>query len=700
MSIDNNFEKYNKENLILLENKKDSLLNKLQLINERLTNSNNINEFLRKQQYETMNERDDSIKCENECLVMFLIKFIGTIFVTLYLIGVFEIIDIMSAIQEELIISIKMYFSNEKIEDRKDFYWNYINIATQIPSFSPFFLSSMLSDIIINIIGMYFTTLLVIVVNILTLFFGLNSFIFHKDEKLSENYTFKEFLILLVIYLGLYLSIGLVALVPIDIVQEGFKEFDRHKSISLYKGIQNFRAKIFAGIHMKDIEFSDYEESFNEEKKRLDEKIKEEEIKSKEGIMKKKLDNLEMSENAYKNFFLEYKKTINGFLIFYIFSMSISSICVIIINRIYLFNFKEDNLYNNILLIIIFFTSPMIFSLFFYFLYSIIFLDNNKKNDKEIDIKKFGGYIIYQETSNSDRGCCASCLIDCSECFKKLNYGCCCQICSCSYICKSIFCCKCSCEHNRREEIDTRDKEKTKICIIYKINGICSWIINLLTNPRTLIFVPFLYLFYALNIGFDSSTSEDFNNDITKKSILNVAILSSRLLLYSINYFGGKWLNLILHSAEENKDFYVILYGLILVIISEAIFSSVISILIYSNIFKNDIKQFLIIISHKSTEYIEIVCLEYFSFYLQINIPIGEFLSTSSILSLYLFVWKAFEFLIIDIINVSNASLLIFKYTFGMALATVLIIFIFYLKRNPKVYEVINDFINALDPTY
>ena len=281
MAIEKNFEKYNKENLILFKNKKDTLLNKLELINERLTNSNNINEFLRKQQYETMNEKVDSIKCENECLVMFLIKFIGTIFVTLYLIGVFEIIGIMSAIQEELFFSIKMYFSNEKIEDRKDFYSNYINIATQIPSFSPFFLSSMFSDIIINIFGMFFTTLLVIIINILTLYFGFNGFIFHKDELLSENYTFKEFLILLAIYLGLYLSIGLVALVPIDIVQKGFKEYDRHKSIRLYQGIQNLRANFFAEIHLKDIEFNNYEEAFNEEKKRLEEKIKEEEIKSK-----------------------------------------------------------------------------------------------------------------------------------------------------------------------------------------------------------------------------------------------------------------------------------------------------------------------------------------------------------------------------------------------------------------------------------
>lgn len=697
MLFEKNFKKFEDENISLLINKKESLSEQLKLINERLKNSSNIDEFLRKQQYEILIEKVDSIKCKDNCLVRFMIKFIGTFFVTLYLIGVFEIIGIMKAVQDELLYSVKMYLSHEIIENRTNFYNNYINIATQIPSFSPFFLSSILSEIIINLIGMYFTTLIVIIINILTLFFGLSNFTFHQGNLLEENYTLKEFLTLLVMYLMFYLSIGLVALAPINIIQEGFKEYDRHKSIRVYKDYHNFTAKVYAHIHLQELEFDDYKEAFDEEKKKLEGCIEEKEKNSKKEILNKKKDELNNSAKFFKDFFLEYKNTINGFLFFYIFSMSISSICVIIMNRIYLVDLRDENINTAIWLIILFFTASMFFSLFFYFLYSLIFLNDKTKSKKEIDIKKFGGYIIYQESSKSDKGCLSSCKSDCIECIKKLNYGCCCQLCSCSFICKSIFCCNCSCDNNERKLIKTSDTETTKICIIYRINGICSWAINLLIDPRTIIFVPFLYLFYALNIGFSSTTSDDFDKDITKKSILNVIILISRFILYGINYFGGKILNKCLDDHETDKDFYNILYGLILVIMSESLFSAIISILIFFNLLMDDIKEFFVVVSHKSTEYIEIVCLEYFSFYFKVNNPIGEFLSNSSILTLYLFLWKAIELLIIDIIKVKNEILLFFKFIFGIILPIILFAFIIYLKKHPKADESILNFIYKLD---
>ena len=697
MSLENNFKKFEDENISLLVNKKESLSNQLKFINEQLNNSSNINEFLRRRQYEILIKKIDSIKCKNSSLVKFTIKFIGTFFVTLYLIGVFEIIGIMKAVQDEIFYSVKMYLSHEIIENRADFYSNYINIATQIPSFSPFFLSSILSDIIINLIGFFFTTLIVIVINVLTLLFGLNNFTFHQGKLLEENYSLKEFITLSLIYLGFYLSIGLVALASINIVQEGFKEYDRHSSADLYKSLHNFTNNIFAHYHLQEIEFEDYTDAVNKEKKKLDEIVEHKEKKGKEDIVNKSNEELDYYANFYKNFILEYKNSINGFLFFYIFSMSISSICVIIINRIYLVDLKEENLNTNIWLIILFFGAPMLFSLIFYFLYSLIFQEDKTKSTKEIDVKKFGGYIIYQESTNSDESFLSSCTNNCIECFKKLNYGCCCQLCSCSFICKAIFCCNCSCEDNERIMINTKDKETTKICIIYRINGICSWVINLLTDPRIIIFVPFLYLFYALNIGFSSTTSEDFNKDLTKKSILNVIILVSRFILYCINYFGGIMLNKCLEAYETDKDFYVILYGLILVIISESMFSSVISFLIYYNVLIDDLKEYFVVVSHKSTEYIEIVCLQYFSLYFKVNNPVGEFLSNSSILTLYLILWKGFELIIIDIANVTEKILLLFKFIFGILLTIILFVFIIYLKKHPKADDVLLNFMHKLD---
>jgi hypothetical protein len=46
---------------------------------------------------------------------------------------------------------------------------------------------------------------------------------------------------------------------------------------------------------------------------------------------------------------------------------------------------------------ILMFSIPMILALIFYKVYSIAFGDENNKNNKEIKIIKFGGYVIYQE---------------------------------------------------------------------------------------------------------------------------------------------------------------------------------------------------------------------------------------------------------------------------------------------------------------
>ena len=92
--------------------------------------------------------------------------------------------------------------------------------------------------------------------------------------------------------------------------------------------------------------------------------------------------------------------------------------------------------------------------------------------------------------------------------------------------------------------IKIKDKETIMICIIYSING---------------------YFFCALNKGFRPTLLEISSKNLTKKSILNVIILVSRFILHSINYFDGITLNKCLEAFEDDKDFYVILYGIILV---------------------------------------------------------------------------------------------------------------------------------------
>ena len=693
MSLETNIKSYKEERKSLLKNKKMSLFYKLTSINQRLEKSVDINDFFIRQINENTNEMHDSIKNRNSFFLVFIIKIIGGIFVTLYLIGVFEIIGIMDAIEEELFSSVLLYFLRENKEKRTDFYHNYINLAIKIPSFAPFYLSSLLSNIIINFFGFYLTTILVIIINILTIYFGVNNFDFHKDELLEENYTLKEFLALLFIFICFYISVGIVALVPLDIIQDGFKDYDKHKSKKMYENLQRLRVNIFAQDHAEEEGYEDNPNKILEEKKRLEGLIKEEEKKAKDNIVNKKKEDLDLNDTCYKAFLLNFKMNINGFLIFYLASMSFSSICVIILNRIFMIDYSEKNKIS--WKFILMFSTPMIFALIFYKIYSIVFGDENTKNNKQIKTIKFGGYIIYQEKVLSDENCCVSCCSDCIECLQKLDYGCCCQLCGCSYLCKSIFGCKCSCSNNVRKQIPSSDYQKENICIIYKVNGICSWVVNTLTNPRVLIFVPILYIFNALNIGFDYDISQDIEEHKNKAIISYIISLSSRIIFYVINYLGGLFLIKKLYFYNDN-EFYTIINGFILIIFFESIFSAIISILIYSNLINGDLKDFLMTVSLESKEYIEIVCLDYFSLYFEINLSFGDFLSNSSILTFYLIIWKFFE-LMIEILNFKNAYLLIFQFSFGIILSFAIIIFTICLKDRFNNIEDIENLIEELD---
>ena len=693
MSLERNIKSYKEERLSLLKDKKTSLFNKLTDINKILANSDDINDFFLRKINENTNGMYDPIKNRNYCLLLCKIKIIGLIFVILYLIGVFEIIGIMDAIEEELFSSILLYFLRENKEKRTDFYHNYINLAIKIPSFAPFYLSSLLSNIVINFFGLYLTTIFVLFINILTIYFGVNNFNFHKDELLEKNYTLKEFLALLFIYLCFYISIGIVALVPLDIIQDGFKDYDKHENKKIHENIQRLELKIFAQDHVEKEGCDNYKERYLEEKKRLEGLIEEQNKESKFNVVNKKSEDYNLNDMYYISLLLNYKMNINGFLIFYLVSMSFSSICVIILNRMFMIDFSEEKKIN--WKFILMFSIPMIFALIFYKVYSSAFGDEDNETKKEIKIIKFGGYAIYQEKVLSDEKCCISCCSDCIESVQKLDYGCCCQLCGFSYLFKSIICCKCSCSNNVRTHISSNDYKKENICIIYKINGICSWVVNTLTNPRVLIFVPILYIFNALNIGFDYDISNDIEEHKNKVIISNIISLSSRIIFYVINYLGGLYLIKKFYFYKEN-EFYTIINGFLLIIIFESLFSSFISILIYCNLINGDLKDFLMTVSLESKEYIEIVCLDYFSLYFQLNLSFGDFLSNSSILTFYLIIWKFFE-LLLEIINFQNAYLLIFQFSFGVILSFAIIIFTICLINRAHNIEEYEDLLAELD---
>lgn len=110
-------------------------------------------------------------------------------------------------------------FDNKR---QNDFYQNYININSGIPSFNLFFLSAIFSSTLINIFSFQGTVILIFVSVSCVIGFGLDYFDFHSGETLNDNYSFKENIILILIYILIYTFIGNIALIPHDILQKGY----------------------------------------------------------------------------------------------------------------------------------------------------------------------------------------------------------------------------------------------------------------------------------------------------------------------------------------------------------------------------------------------------------------------------------------------------------------------------------------------
>ena len=221
---------YKDEERKALIKRKGKLIKQLNQISKKLNNYETIDSFLKIEK--NVKERFSSLEInpkKNKCLVWFIIKVCGTIFLLLYLISIFQIIGIMNALKKELSFSISLflYGKERKKEDGNDFYNNYLKTNNVSPGFSFFFLSSLISGLFNNLLGFFGTSLLMTIINALIINFGLNNFDFHyEDNESKENYSLTQFLFLLFLFLSLYLTVGLISLLPIEIIQNGFINYD------------------------------------------------------------------------------------------------------------------------------------------------------------------------------------------------------------------------------------------------------------------------------------------------------------------------------------------------------------------------------------------------------------------------------------------------------------------------------------------
>lgn len=149
--------------------------------------------------------------------------FIGSLFVIFYLAGVYQLIGILNATEEEMKFAINsILFEKNRTNYTEIIEENYENYSFKnIPNFDIelFFLTSILGKIFLKRFGFRISSAFFMLINTGAIFL-LSSF------KIPENrYTFTKLLVLFLHYVLNYISVGCISLYPHQIYFEGLKKY-------------------------------------------------------------------------------------------------------------------------------------------------------------------------------------------------------------------------------------------------------------------------------------------------------------------------------------------------------------------------------------------------------------------------------------------------------------------------------------------
>lgn len=223
--IMNLYERVKKEEDLAYQ-KKVQLEESLDNINSRLKDEESIGNFIINNIDDDSDSSGTIKESVNTFYSFFIIKIVGTIFLTLYFVGILEIIGLMNTVKKEISDSFNLILKDKQRET--DFYQNYINENLKMPSFDLFFISAIFSSLFNSFIFPY-TVFIIGLTNFVITFFGLGYFKFRTGESLNEKYNLGEIIYIIIMYLLMYLSLGIIALLPFDLLQKGYIIYDKEK---------------------------------------------------------------------------------------------------------------------------------------------------------------------------------------------------------------------------------------------------------------------------------------------------------------------------------------------------------------------------------------------------------------------------------------------------------------------------------------
>lgn len=333
-----------KEEKDLSKAQKEDLFSKIYEIYLKLDKADYMEDFLNADD-DTQDDFTDLEKEEIKSKGKKCLYIVGSLFFIIHLIIIYEINDIINSIEEELIASIKSYVRGNKREPTDDFYKNFNILNNRLPDYSPFFISSFLSEYLYGLLGFDFLITISSSINILVLSFGFSNFEFNIERNHYKNYALNEFIYLYIIYLILCISQGTIALLPLNIIKEGFKFYDK----------------------LDEEKNSEINNPLNTEEKEINNKEKNNDLNIKE-INNNNNVNSEVKLYELKHFF-----------IFYLFSVFASIFIKIFLDKTYIDEYKYTSKEKVHYFFIISYFILTILSIFYYKIFLLYALKKKKK---------------------------------------------------------------------------------------------------------------------------------------------------------------------------------------------------------------------------------------------------------------------------------------------------------------------------------
>ena len=701
----------------LLKNKKNQLQDKFGELSNKFKKFDNMAIYDIIDKYSEENKENSSKQNENEstkeikkakrkhfekrncCISSF-----AFLFLLLYLIGIFQLLDLFDSTKKQTGIIFKSFFFNQPKEGNETFKDFYINSCFKtIPEFDFAFVTSFLGSFPLNICGFFFSSLA---------FAILNTFLFLNFIELDfekQKFDFFDFFHASIYFLLFFISFGVISLFPHEKVSEGIFYYENHKR--MYAEEKEDKNEETKKENKENKETNENNENNEEQIVKKFQEVKEVNEIDQEPKLKDLKHKLEMQ---YKNFmiislgiifayilnklgnFLLYhfrseffdKKFKKVFIAIYVGTYCLSLFCYLIFHYQIMVlkeieNYEEDE-------------EDRIKSGFyrvcgFIMFYEKIPIDNRteddknsykQKKDKELkqqNDKLLGGkdfvngckifwsiiipcYKSCNKENKYSKFYCASCKLGCRKFFYKsiennLNLIKCCTCCKCKdWCCPSCECQKCCCECCAQLKELKEDYEEEEIfCYVYQTQRKCSWFCDLFFNNNILLLIIHNISIELGIIGFEKKLNENLESRRVEDNIKNIGTYLGCFFLFTIIYTTCYFKVIKDKSYNYYPIFVIVFYVYNTTISGLYIFAK-------KNI-KNLIDDWLIIPSLAYTKYINFIVIRKLVGILDEESL--DILSNSLIMTSVFFIYDIIVFIITDFIECNSDYLIFFQFIIG-----------------------------------